>query len=262
MSHRTRTRRPTEADEESVAPADTYWSMSKRPLEILLFLTPFIVLYEISLVSLLREDRGTITNLAHELIIKFMGYFNQSNMLGLSLPALAVVLVLLIWHLLSRNPWTASMRVLLLMVVESVLLVIPLLVFARLVHQYLPLAGSEAEIIRGLGPSELIAMSIGAGLYEELVFRMLVVFVLHTLVVDVLRFPNRVGLTVAVIVSAVLFTLYHPPMEAADGSRSLGRMTFYFTAGLWFGLLYVVRGFGIVVAVHAFYDMAILLDGD
>ena len=90
---------------------------------------------------------------------------------------------------------------------------------------------------------------------------MLIVFVLHTLVVDVLRFPNRVGLTVAIIVSAVLFTLYHPT-DAADGSKSLGRMTFYFTAGLWFGLLYVARGFGIVVAVHAFYDMAILLDGD
>ncbi|MDG2031548.1 MAG: CPBP family intramembrane metalloprotease [Phycisphaerales bacterium] len=259
MSQRTKTRRAT-SEEEQLAPEDTYWSTSKRPFEILLFLTPFILMYEIGLVFLLREDRGTITNLAHKWIIVFMGYFNI-NLLGLSLPALAVIMVLLVWHVLARNPWRARPQVLLFMALESVLLVVPLLVLARMVHQYLPLVGSEGEIIQGLGVTGRIAMSIGAGLYEELVFRMLIVFVLHTLVVDVLRFSNAAGLTVAILVSALLFSFYHPVWDA-DGSLLMGRAAFYFAAGLWFGLLYVVRGFGIVVAVHAFYDMAILLDGD
>jgi hypothetical protein len=259
MSQRTNTRRATH-EEELLAPEDTYWSMSKRPFEILLFLTPFIVMYEIGLVFLLREDRGTITNLAHKWIIVFMGYFNI-NLLGLSLPALAVVIVLVVWHVLARNPWKARPQVLLLMALESILLVVPLLVLARMVQQYLPLMGSEGEIIQKLGITGRIAMSIGAGLYEELVFRMLVVFVVHTLVVDVLRYSNAIGLTVAILVSALLFTWYHPVWDA-DGSLLMGRAAFYFTAGLWFGVLYVVRGFGIVVAVHAFYDMAILLDGD
>lgn len=259
MSQRTKTRR-TNSAEELLDPPDTYWSMSKRPLEILLFLTPFIIMYEIGLIFLLREDRGTITNLAHEWIIKFIGLFNI-DMLGLSLPALAVVVVLLLWQVLARNPWKASPQVLLFMVIESILLVIPLLVFARVIQQLLPLVGAEGEIIQGLDPWGRIAMSIGAGLYEELVFRMLIVFVVHTLVVDALRFSNAAGLTVAILVSALLFSFYHPVWDA-DGSLLMGRAAFYFAAGLWFGLLYVVRGFGIVVAVHAFYDMAILLDGD
>ncbi len=227
----------------------------------MLFLCPFIALYEVGLIYLLREDRGTITNLAHEWIITFMGQFDI-NMLGLSLPALAVVTVLLLWQVLTRNPWTVNPRVLGLMVIESILLILPLLVFSRMIHQLLPLMGTEEQIIQGLGPLARIALSIGAGLYEELVFRMLVVFVVHTLLVDVLRFQDGWGSTIAILVSALLFTFYHPAVWGVDGYPSLGRMTFYFIAGLWFGLLYVLRGFGIVVAVHAFYDMVILLDGD
>ena len=172
-----------------------------------------------------------------------------------------MVVVLLLWQVLARNQCNASPQVLLFMVIESILLVIPLLVFARVIQQLLPLVGAEGEIIQGLDPWGRIAMSIGAGLYEELVFRMLIVFVVHTLVVDALRFSNAAGLTVAILVSALLFSFYHPVWDA-DGSLLMGRAAFYFAAGRWFGLLYVVRGFGIVVAVHAFYDMAILLDGD
>jgi hypothetical protein len=42
----------------------------------------------------------------------------------------------------------------------------------------------------------------------------------------------------------------------------MGRLLFYFAAGTWFGVLYVARGFGVVVAVHAFYDIAVLLEWD
>lgn len=245
---------------ESPAATDSYWNASRRPLEILVFLAPFIALYEIGLVHLLREDRGTITNLAHEWMVRFMGVF-YDDLLGLTLPAVVVVTVLLLWQILSRNPWRVSPRVLGLMLIEALLLVLPLLMLSRLVQQHLPLLGGEERLLADLGPLARIAMSIGAGLYEEFVFRMLVVFVIHTVVVDVLRFPGAWGTAIAVLCSALLFTIYHP-VWGEDGTASVRRIAFYLLAGLWFGVLYVLRGFGIVVAVHAFYDMVILLDGD
>lgn len=240
--------------------AQTYWSCSRRPLQILVFLLPFIVFYELGMLFLLREDRGTITIRAHEWILWFMGLFAE-DFFGLSLPAVAVVLVLLIWHVCTKAPWRVSGRSFFLMFLESILLAIPLIIVSRLIQQFIPLMASDGEIIGSLSPFGRVAVSIGAGLYEELVFRMLVVFVIHTLLVDVLRFSNLVGSSIAIVVSAGLFAFYHP-LWGPEGTASMGRLAFYLIAGLWFGVLYVVRGFGIVVAVHAFYDMATLLDGD
>ena len=61
---------------------------------------------------------------------------------------------------------------------------------------------------------------------------------------------------IAVLVSAAAFALYHDP--AGAGSVAWSAMTFYFLAGLFFGGVYVWRGFDIVVAVHALYDIVVL----
>lgn len=238
----------------------SYWEASRRPLEILLFLLPFIVVYELCLLYVLRDDRGTVTNSAHQGIIQFFGLV-EVDMLGLSLPGVAVILVLIIWHLLLRAPWRVQWRALGLMTVEAILWMFPLLVFSRLIHQFLPLMAEQDGIIASLGPVGRIGISIGAGIYEELVFRMLVIFVIHTILVDVLRMKSLWGTTIAIVVSAILFTVYHP-LAGPDGALSSGRVVFYFVAGIFFGVLFVGRGFGVVVATHAFYDITTMLAGD
>jgi hypothetical protein len=239
---------------------DSYWRCSKRPLEVLVFLFPFIVIYELCLLYVLRDERGTVTNSAHEGIIRFFGVVDI-DMLGLSLPGVAVILVLLIWHLLLRRSWALRWNVFGLMFMESVLWTIPLLVFSRVIHEFLPMVAGQEVIITELGTVGRIAISIGAGLYEELLFRMLVIGVIHTILVDALGLASFLGTAIAVGVSAVLFTEYHP-LLGVDGSRAMGRVVFYLMAGLFFGVLFVSRGFGVVVAVHAFYDIVIMLAGD
>ncbi len=68
---------------------------------------------------------------------------------------------------------------------------------------------------------------------------------------------TRYGVQIAVVVSAAAFTAYHP-LRDATGAFSMPRVTFYLLAGLYFGAVYVVRGFGIVVGVHAFYDIMVV----
>ena len=77
---------------------------------------------------------------------------------------------------------------------------------------------------------------------------MLLIAVIHTLLVDVVKISASSGAIIAVIISAMAFTIYHP----FDG---IGSVVFYFLAGLYFGSVYIVRGFGIVVGVHAVYDI-------
>ena len=94
------------------------------------------------------------------------------------------------------------------------------------------------------------AVAIGAGLYEEMLFRMVAIAGLHFVLVDLLGVKETPGRVTAIALAALAFALYH---QDASG------FPFYLLAGLYFGGIYVWRGFGIVVAVHAIYDLVALL---
>ncbi len=246
--------RASGATAESRAWLSAYLGASKKPLTILAFLLPLVVAYEIGLAFTLRSSQGVLTNKAHETLLRFFDTFGISAGGGLYLGGAALVVVLLVWHILNRDPWRLEPTTPGLMAVESLMLTIPLIVLAQVVLQNFaadavaatPAAGTDA--LGSLNIWSKLAISIGAGLYEELLFRMLLIAVLHTLLVDVAKLNSTLGGTIAVAISAGAFTLYHPV-------AGLGSGVFYFLAGLYFGGVYLLRGFGIVVGVHAIYDI-------
>ena len=69
---------------------------------------------------------------------------------------------------------------------------------------------------------------------------------------------TTIARTVALVLSSVAFAFYHP-LRDASGTFSATRLAFYMLAGVYFGVIYLWRGFGIVVAVHAFYDILTVL---
>ena len=243
-------------------PPSGYLDHSRRPLHILLFLLPLVVVYEIALAVLLRHDGAVVSNLAHVRLLEVMSGLGVPATSGLYLGGFVIVAVLLAWHLLARDPWRVRPGVLGGMTVEALVLTVPLLVLARILPQMLiapETAGAAPLLLAAVPPAPeaaavpdqftRLAISIGAGLYEELVFRMLLIAMIHTLVVDLLRLPGGLGTTAGVLVSTLLFVLYHPISQCTTAD-----LAFLTLGGLYFGVIYVVRGFGIVVAVHAIYD--------
>ncbi len=236
-----------------------YWVASKQPLPILAFLLPLIVTYEIGLALLLRSREGVLTNKAHETLLQFFDTFGLTATGGLYLGGAAIVVVLVVWHALTREPWRIEPSTPAIMAIESLALTIPLIVLG------LVIGGGAARAATAPAPPDLAAMgiwsrlaiSIGAGLYEELLFRMMLIAVLHTLLVDFGKLSSPAGGVIAVVVSAAAFTWYHPLHDAA-GVLSVQRVGFYFLAGLYFGGVYLLRGFGIVVGAHALYDVVVV----
>ena len=252
-------RTPPRASFRPAATVQQYLEVSKRPLQILAFLLPLVIAYEIGLALLLRSESGVLTNKAHETLLKFFAAFGVAPSSGFYLGGIAVVVVLLVWHLLARDPWRIDWRALGIMACESLLLSLPLIALGQVVIRllaanlaYAP-SGTDASL-EGLNLWSRISISIGAGLYEELMFRMLLIAVIHTLLVDVGKASSRVGAVVAVVVAAAAFTAYHP-LSGPNGGISTQKAMFFFLAGLYFGAIYVARGFGIAVAVHAIYDI-------
>ncbi len=220
---------------ESQAWLSTYLGVSKKPLTILAFLFPLVVAYEIGLAFALRSSEGVLTNKAHETLLHFFDTFGISAGGGLYLGGAVLVVVLLVWHVLNRDPWRLEPATPGLMAVESLMVTIPLIVLAQVILRNS--AGSQpvpatpvvdATALGSLTIWSKLAISIGAGLYEELMFRMLLIAVLHTLLVDVGKLNSTLGAVIAIVASASAFTIYHP-------SAGLGSGVFFFVAGLYFG---------------------------
>ena len=238
-----------------------YWHEARRPLNVLAFLLPLIVAYELGLALLLRSETGVLTITAHQWILTFFNLFGVGTTGCLYLGGILIIVVLLLWHLLNRDPWKIEPATLGLMVVESLFLTLPLLVLARIIDTAdVGMMAAALEMQRQMAAQSTgakLAISVGAGLYEELVFRMMLIAALHFFLVDMMKASNNLGTGVAIVVAAAAFAWYHP-LGGGD-EQALRTVVFYFAAGLYFGAVYALRGFGIVVAVHALYDVVTIL---
>jgi membrane protease YdiL (CAAX protease family) len=101
-----------------------------------------------------------------------------------------------------------------------------------------------------------IALSLGAGLFEEFAFRVVLLTVLLGLFRLIMR-PAWAAL-VAVILAALAFALAHYVGSLGE-PLALHSLLFRFLAGLLFTLLYYQRGFAITAYAHALYDIWVLL---
>jgi hypothetical protein len=223
-----------------------YLSRSIQPLQSLLFLLPLIIFYELG-TRLFASDPSRHTEqriIAFNLLQDFFRFCGAS---GRYMPALAVVGILLAWHIARNDPWQADWRTLLLMAAESVAFAVPLIFLGYTLTHYLPLHTA-------LGTS--VVLSIGAGIYEELVFRLIAFTALHMLLVDVWKMEARRAYLVMVATSAVLFSLYH-----YLGPETFHWQSFVFRtlAGIYFGALFLTRGFGVTAGAHTTYDILVAI---
>ena len=227
-------------------PDDHYFVRSRQPLHALMLLLPLIVAYEFGAFWYANESIGRRLA-ARAWVQRFLEMFGAA---GEYLPGLAVVVVLVALHFSQRRRWHFQPGLYAAMALESLALATPLLLFSRLTgpHNAILAAGTASS---GSWPAWMI-FSLGAGLYEELVFRMFLIAAVHFLLVDLLRVAHRTGATAAVLLSALLFALAH---FHRDNPFTLPAFAFYFISGFYFALIYLLRGFGIVVATHALYDI-------
>lgn len=110
--------------------------------------------------------------------------------------------------------------------------------------------------VETLNKIQLFALSLGAGLYEELFFRVLLVGGLSYLLMN---FFARKGAAyaAAAIIAALIFSGVHYAGQYGD-FFTLGSFLFRFLFGLALNVIYVTRGFGIAAWTHALYDIFVI----
>lgn len=101
---------------------------------------------------------------------------------------------------------------------------------------------------------QAMLLSVGAGLWEEIAFRLALLGGLALFLRRVARCSPALSLVLAVAVSAVTFSLYHHLGEGGE-PFALGPFVFRALAGTILGVLFALRGFAVVVYMHVFYDL-------
>ena len=232
----------------SSARRDNYSRQTLRPLNCLVFILPLLLFFQIG-----TAYYGTALFAPRDLH-KLLRYFGAT---AAYLPVVLIVAVLLTQHLARRDPWQVRPKALAGMFAESMVWAAPLVAMNYLTG-LLPAAAAEPGAENAL---RQILTSVGAGIYEEFIFRLIFISLIMLIFVDVFELRKDVVAVLTVIVSAVLFGLYHFSGAQLLGGQGFSwpRLLFFTTAGVYLGGLFVFRGFGVAVGAHAAYNIYVFV---
>ena len=250
---------PTQTGQRLPLARGGYFKYSSQPLHILLFLLPVLVVYELGSTGIIGGGGVGAKLEAQDMLVRFFKLF---GVLGLHLPAIALVVILLVQHLLSKASWRVHPGVLLAMIVESTFLTGPLIVLGVLIEPLVPammLQQGQAASSQLDDTLQGIFLAIGAGLYEEMLFRLVLIAMLHFIFVDVLGFKHKTGVIIAIVLSSLAFAWHHNEVVNAVNGINWRLAIFYTLAGAYFGVLFIARGFGIAVGTHLMYDLLVFV---
>ena len=275
---------------------DSYLERTSRPVYAIVFLLPFIVFYELG-TALINTDvlsHYQVRVVAFVWLQDFLLRLGTSSRFAWIAPPIVVIVILVGLQIASRKQWYFCFGDYTPMILECVLLAVPLILLSLFFNSpsanpdnYAQINSADrpavvsvaarAEVVvpeeavahlRASGPSgprehsllTNIVTGVGAGIYEELVFRLILICALMVLFQDVIGLSHQNAVVLSVLISAGLFSAHHH-IVWVDGH--LGRSApfswtefgFRTIAGVYFAILFAIRGFGITAGTHAFYDI-------
>jgi hypothetical protein len=229
----------------------SYWRAARAPRYSLTFAFPLLVAYE-ALAFALSHDALTGVRNGADVLLKsvfvLLGGRDGLILFGVVLLGTGTALV---WRD-RRRSGPLEGRVFLLMALESVVYALAFgLVVGTLTGVLLR---GLALGPRGLGLATQLMISLGAGIYEELLFRVLLVGTLAWVGRRLFGWSTTGAGVFATLAGALVFSAFHYIGPYGD-RLDLASFTFRAVAGVLFSGLYLLRGFGITAWTHALYDV-------
>jgi len=231
----------------------TYLSSTRHPWSSFLFLMPLLAAYEGGMLWLGGDRAERLRNGADAWLRWVLVVFGADHVL-IAPAIVAGVLLLWSWWRWADRP-RDPVRTWFGMAFESIAYAILLWQFSENFGPLVERLGIKLDIEVSTARTARVLTFIGAGIYEEVLFR-LGLFVGVYLLLRVLRLPVLAAGLLAAAGAAAAFAAAH---HLGPYGEAMNPYVFLFRAiaGLYFTLLFVGRGFGIAVGVHAGYDILV-----
>ncbi len=243
------------ADSAERAGIQGYFQSTRTGTWGFLMALPLVILYEVGIIWV-NSGRSETIRISTEGLLKSIlmsiGLTHELIFLGIGL---AVGIGIMVWERKKRV--TFSLRYPGLIILESAVYAIGVAFVTagatQLLLSRLMIVQSGASL--GL-PMELV-LSLGAGIYEELLYRVIIVGGLFLILRQ--AFPNQRILMymVAAVIGALSFSAMHHLGNMGD-PWTLDVFVFRAIGGLVFNILFLVRGFAVIAWTHALYDVMVV----
>jgi Type II CAAX prenyl endopeptidase Rce1-like len=229
------------APSPSSSPSPGFFALGRGDLPLsLVVVFPLLLAYQLAIVfvpSVVATD--PISRLLFALCQGRAGYL---------LVQAAIAVAFLWWVHATGRSRTLSLRVIAPVMIEALAIALVLwIALPLLVHRAL-----------GLGLGTSAASALGAGVYEELMFRLLVTGAALQLALA-LGLHRREAAVLAVVIGALSFAAAHH-LGAAGEPFGAAAFAFRVLAGLALGATCWFRSFAHAVYAHVAYDLIVLLD--
>jgi len=166
---------------------------------------------------------------------------------------LVLLACFIVWQVGTGSSWRIDSWKLLALFLESLVFAVALF----FLFAYFPVLHSRAAAGEGIpGGMQKLVLYCGAGIYEELVFRGFLLGSLMLISTRLLHENRMMAAAGSALLAALLFSLFHYVGPTGD-PFAWGTFLQRTCGGLYFSAMFVMRGFGVTAAAHAFYDMLV-----
>jgi len=229
----------------------SYFSTSRSYFYSFLFTIPLFFVYEISILFLSKDDIIVVRNGADFLMRNILESFDIYGLYALGFVFFSGFALSFIFFIKADKKKELKSNFLFFMFIESVLWSFIL---------YLMLSKFMLVLMNPMGKMILqqVTLAIGAGIYEEFLFRVLLIAGLTRLLGFIFLWKQLSRKIVALIISGGIFSAFHFMGEYGD-FFSMELFLLRFFAGIILGVLYLFRGFGITAYTHSIYDLIVLI---
>ena len=230
----------------------SYWTLSKSPFYSLLFALPMLIAYEICIFTMNHSD---IVGMRNGADILFRQFFALYNVYGFYVVGFVVILSFLItYYFQSRGKKAGKFRgqFFLLMLIESMAYGLLMFLLIDRLGGFTMSIGSSSEI------RQMIVLALGAGVYEEFIFRVIFITAFLFLFKDIFKLHPAISGILSVILSSFIFAAFHY-MGAFGDAFNLRSLAIRFAAGVFLSCVYYFRGYGITAYAHTIYDVMVIL---
>ena len=227
-----------------------YFQRSKSLANSFLFILPLLVLYEVGIVM---QSPG-IKNTADVIIKAPLILFGRNGSLIFNLLVIAFLFVSVFY---IEKEYRFSSLIFIPMLMEGVVYALFVgYILGFVVYEVLYPLALVKPFSTNLWTG--IVLSIGAGVYEEIVFRLLLITALYFIFVNLLKINKPFSAIISILVGALIFTAMHY-MGTLKDSFTYASFTFRLLSGIVLSAIFMFRGLGVVVYTHAIYDVLTVL---
>jgi len=231
-------------------PFQKYLQQTKSPIYSFIYVLPLFVIYELGIWLISSENLPTLRNSVDVLIRFTIAKLGITGIYGIGIVFLFGIIIAYLMNRKNIQKTKLRSSYFIMMIIESALWGLALSLILSKVTLFLFKEGSNIVF-------QQIVLSIGSGLFEEFLFRVILVGILAIIIGLVIRNNYWYKMTLAIVIAATIFSYFHFIGEFVNEFK-MSIFFFRTLAGILLGYLYVLRGFGIAAYAHSFYNLIVL----